>query len=161
MRVKFLVVCLMVIVFLLAWFAVSNVEALNVNWPLTGSKTLCWNSTDWQNTPDHIIKLRVQSMGDNYHLFMSPMKTGLGTNLEATMGYARVIGTEIRMSVHVTHSDSQPVPTGDADQYGCQFFLNAETLNGTGWCSGTFYNPNDSGSGIDYQTGTLQRTKCQ
>jgi len=161
MRVKFFVFCLIVIVFLVSWLAVSNVEALNINWPLTGSKTLCWNTTDWTNTPDHIMKLRVTSMGGSYYILMSTMQKGLGTNLEGLIGSARVIGNQIVMSVHITHSDSQPIPTGDADQYGCQFFLNSATLNGTGWCSGTFYNPDDDVSGIDYQTGTLTRSSCK
>jgi hypothetical protein len=96
MKAKFLILYLVVIIFLVSWLAISDVEALNVNWPLTGSKTLCWNTVDWTNRPDHIIKLRVTSMGGNYYILMSTMQKALGMNLEAIMGYARVVGKQIR-----------------------------------------------------------------
>jgi len=119
---------------------------------------LCWNVV-WQNRPNYVMKLRVTHMGGGYYIVQSDM-VNVGQDLGAWFGSAHLVGNQIKISVHETHSDSQPIPTWDADHYGCQWFLDSTTLNGSGWCTGVFYNPPDGTSGIDYLTGTLTYTDC-
>lgn len=119
---------------------------------------ICWNVV-WQNRPNYVMKLRVTATAIGYYIVQSDMEN-VGENLGVWFGSARLVGNQIRMSVQETHSDSQPIPTWDADHYGCQYFLDLTTLNGTGWCTGVFYNPPTNTSGIDYLTGTLTYTTC-
>ena len=117
---------------------------------------LCWN-IEWQDRPNYIMKLKIIHMGDGYYLVLD-MKQ-VGDHFSAWIGTARYVGNEIRMSVHETHSDSQPIPVDNADDSGCQYFLDPVTLNGTGWCATAGADPENSG-GVYFTTGTLTYTDC-
>jgi hypothetical protein len=152
---KYLFLCLLVFL-LLGWLGITKVEAKS-KWP-SKSGAVCWNVV-WSNKPDHVVKFFIVKVGTGYYTVQSKMEN-ISQHLEIFFGSAQIVGNQIIMSTHATHSDSQPIPSEDADQSSCQLFLDSATLNGTGWCTGTFYNPPDGGSGIDYSTGTLTYTQC-
>ena len=127
---------------------------------------VCWNVAI-ANRPNYIQKFRITHMGGGHYILQSFIEEGFiegELHVSHAFGSAQAVGnpiTRIIMSLHETHSDNGSDPIGDADVSGCQFFLNSSTLNGKGWCSGTFYNPDDHGKGIDYSTGTITHVSCQ
>jgi len=74
------------------------------------------------------------------------------------VGSAQVVGNQIMMSLHSTHSDN---PGPKRDTMSCQSVLDATTLDGTVWCITTEYltPPNDE-STIDYSEGTFTYIPC-
>lgn len=119
---------------------------------------LCWD-VQWQDRPNYIMKLKIIHMGDGYYLVLSDM-TQVGDDFAAWIGSAKYVGNEIRMSVHETHSDSQPIPFDNADDSGCQYFLDPVTLDGTGWCNTASFDPIEDSGEVDFSTGTLTYTEC-
>lgn len=119
----------------------------------------CWDVVSWGDRPNYVMKLGATHMGGGYYIAQGSEQ--VGQDFVAWFGSAQVVGTQIRVSVHETHSNSQPIPTVNADHSGCQWFLDSTTLNGNGWCTTAHYDllsPNDTG--VSYSTGTFTYTNC-
>ena len=119
---------------------------------------LCWN-VEWEERPNYVMKLRVTYMGGTSYIVQSEQEN-IEHHFGAWFGTALIVGDEIRISVHETHSDDQPLPFENADHGGSQFFLDSTTLNGQGWCTTAYYDPSTGSSGVDYSTGTLTFVEC-
>jgi hypothetical protein len=122
---------------------------------------VCWDMA-WQDRPSgSIMKLRVTYTGNNYYTLQSDVGITQGGHMEGAFGYAKLTGTQIIMSLSAVHSNSQPLPTENADFYGYQIFLDPLTLNGSGWSTIAGYHVSTETSKVLYQTGTLTyRTTC-
>jgi hypothetical protein len=104
------------------------------------------------------MKLLVNSMGNNYFIVQGDSEIQGG--FLAWFGSVRVVGNQIRISVHETHSNSKPIPTMEAENSGCQLFLDSATLNGTGWCSTASYDVEFKQGKVKYSTGTITHILC-
>ena len=119
----------------------------------------CWlvHSMTQDFRPDFVKEFIITPVSEGYYQVQSKMV--LGGNYEAVFGILQAYDNQYVMSVTAIHSDSQP-PTNDADCNQCQYFLDKTTLNGSGWCLTTFFNPNDNTSGLDYHIISLTIADC-
>jgi len=95
---------------------------------------ICFNIVS-NDEPHGVCKFGVTHMGGNYYILQGgPIETNEWG--PCFIGSAQVVGNQIIISLHATHSDS---PGSMRDTMSCQAILNATTLNGTLWCISTEY----------------------
>ena len=150
---RFLVLCFVLLVSLLSWTGISDVEAQSL-WPRM-SRVLCWEIT-LDGVPIGIAKANVSYIGGGHYL-LSGKITAYDGKVYIGHGNAEVEGNSILISVNGSGQSAEDMESGTV-----HVVLGTATLKGNGiWESmGHDVNYSDQSIDIEHETGSLTFIPC-